>query len=223
MSNKVTYVSISLIAIAILGAALAVSGCTGGGAAPSSSTTATVAATPAESTGSTGSGASTSGDSSVDPWTKAFKHDQLHWYTYKKVGGSEVKIEYSPETYNGQAATKITTTIEGKKTAESFYDFANQQFLGGKYFLGGMDTDMTKSDFDSMANDEYFTLDDPEDYTYKLKSATESVTTAAGTFQATKYTTDSGYESFWVSTSAPLPVKYYNKVTDFTWEPTAWG
>lgn len=221
MKIKSTILCILLIAITIV--ALSLSGCT---------TTTTTTATPTPGTATPGADEATATPAAqtgttttegINPWKQAFKFDQLNWYTYTKVGGSKVKVEYADEAYNDQPARKITTYIDDKKTQESYLDKANNEFLGGTQYLGGVEMEMTSSDFDVMSHDVYFSLDDPEDFTQGLKSSSESVTTAAGTFGSTKYITDNKYETFWVSADAPLPVKYYNSVTGYTWEPTAWG
>ena len=206
----------------MLAVSLSVSGCT----TPATTTPTTTPVTPTSPTDVTATPAPTPSTATEgsNPWIEAFKFDQLNWYTYTKTGGTNVKIEYADEAYNDQPARKITTYIDDKKTQESYVDKASGEFLAGtSYLIPGFDQEMSSSDFDSFANDVYFTFNDPEDYTQGLKSSSESVTTEAGTFQATKYVTDNKYDSFWVSDDAPLPVKYYNSVTDFTWEPTAWG
>jgi hypothetical protein len=52
----------------------------------------------------------------------AFKWDQLHWYSFKNVSGTLVKVEFASETHNGVAARRIVTTVDGKKIQQSWWD-----------------------------------------------------------------------------------------------------
>jgi hypothetical protein len=231
--GKPTMVRLGMVAL--LAAMLALAGCGSSGSAspageqpsgqaeqPStpageSAEPAEESAEPAETTGAE------PGETGLSPWKQAFQFDKLNWYSFTAPGGGTMKVEYANEDHNGVAARKVTTYSNGDKQQESWVDATTGAFLGGTMYLGGMEQEMGESDFSGLSWDRYFDLDPATEGETEYTTSADSLTTAKGTFQCTKYATSSGYAEFWVCPDVPLVAKYHNSVTDMTWEPADWG
>lgn len=227
--------TVRLAMAALLAAMLAVAGCGGSGSAspageqPSSqveqpSAPAGESSAPTEESAEpTETQGTETGETGLSPWKQAFKFDTLHWYSFTAPGGGTIKVEYASEDHDGVAARKVTTWSNGDKQQESWVDAATGAFLGGTVYIGGLEQEMTESDFSGLSWDRYFELDPAEGGDTEYTTSPESVTLARGTFQCTKYATTSGASEFWVCPDVPLVAKYHNLVTDMTWEPADWG
>jgi hypothetical protein len=151
----------------------------------------------------------------------------------------KMKQEFNVD-YNGKTAEKTTMNSETKDGSDTtvmsmvYYSDKGGNSLGGHYKItvNGevlMESDLMAGQTSAGTGSEATTSDPFETYNgASLTSAgADTVTVPAGTFACTKYTLAEadGSGTVWVSSQAPVPVKYQGKSGSetFSMELTGWG
>jgi hypothetical protein len=235
------------VTISIILAAAAVSGCCCCTSFPTSTNTSFSTTIPFGST-TEPTAVPTTGTASTTLSTlgSAIDLSKLNWYEYRvavnSTGEDPIKMTLREDfnvDYKGSKANKTSMTLgdmDGSGTS-MFYEFyvdGSGNSLGGHYKVMVNGNVMAEDDLPagetSAGSTGFSTSSNPfvseSDASIKSTGA-ETVTVPAGTFACTKYTIETGDGSgtVWISSSAPIPVKYESKMTDtdFVMELTGWG